>query len=78
MHTRAQLCPSVGNEEEWLTLGRSWSTPEIPLELHNSVEHDVGFLSYPFMDELKVSVSTLKPRRFITSELIMIDVVYLA
>lgn len=57
MHTRAELCPSVGNKDEWLTLGRSWSTPEIPLELHNSVEHDVGFLSYPFMDELKVSVS---------------------
>ena len=66
MHTRAQLCPSVGNEEEWLTLGRSWSTPEIPLELHNSVEHDVGFLSYPFMDELEVLVldSKCMPSRF--------------
>ncbi|KAH9948114.1 glycoside hydrolase family 88 protein [Amylocystis lapponica] len=58
MHTRAQLCPAnSGNETQWLELGRQWSTPEIPLEAKNKVEHDVGFLSYPFVDELAVDSS---------------------
>ncbi|KAI9056950.1 glycoside hydrolase family 88 protein [Trametes sanguinea] len=56
MHERAQICGSkAGNAEQWLELGRSWSTPEIPLETHTTVGHDVGFVSYPFMDEIKVN-----------------------
>ncbi|KAI0373266.1 d-4,5 unsaturated-glucuronyl hydrolase-like protein [Pilatotrama ljubarskyi] len=56
MHERTKLCGArAGNAEEWLTLGRAWSTGEIPLETHTGVGHDVGFLSYPFMDELKVN-----------------------
>lgn len=57
MHERTKLCgPRAGSELQWLTLGRAWSTGEIPLETHTGVGHDVGFLSYPFMDELTVFV----------------------
>lgn len=57
MHERTHLCGSkAGSASQWLELGRAWSTPEIPLETHTGVGHDVGFLSYPFMDELKVFV----------------------
>ncbi|EIW60767.1 d-4,5 unsaturated-glucuronyl hydrolase-like protein [Trametes versicolor FP-101664 SS1] len=56
MHERTKLCgSSAGSASQWLTLGRAWSTGEIPLETHTGVGHDVGFLSYPFMDELKVN-----------------------
>ncbi|OJT11143.1 Unsaturated glucuronyl hydrolase, partial [Trametes pubescens] len=56
MHERTTLCGSrAGSASQWLTLGRAWSTGEIPLEAHTGVGHDVGFLSYPFMDELKVN-----------------------
>ena len=58
MHQRAQLCPTAnsGNAEQWLELGRAWSTAEIPLEQTNTLGHDVGFVSYPFMLELQVYV----------------------
>lgn len=57
MHSRAQLCEwGTGNASQWLTLGRQWSAPETPLETNNTVGHDVGFLSYPFVDELEVFV----------------------
>jgi len=57
MHTRAQLCGwGAKNATEWSTLGRQWSTAEVPLETKNTVGHDVGFLSYPFVDELAVFV----------------------
>ncbi|OCH85221.1 d-4,5 unsaturated-glucuronyl hydrolase-like protein [Obba rivulosa] len=56
MHKRAQLCPSIsGNASQWLELGRSWSTGEISLEHNNTLGHDVGFVSYPFMLELGVN-----------------------
>ncbi|KAI0948640.1 hypothetical protein AcV7_009320 [Taiwanofungus camphoratus] len=56
MHSRAQLCEwGTGNASQWLTLGRQWSAPETPLETNNTVGHDVGFLSYPFVDELEVN-----------------------
>ena len=55
MHDRANLCPSnAGDASQWLDLGRTWATPEIPLEINTSVGHDVGFLSFPFVDELAV------------------------
>ncbi|KAI0792824.1 glycoside hydrolase family 88 protein [Abortiporus biennis] len=63
LHTRAQLCAkSSGNdgglsETDWLGLGRTWSAAEVPSETKTSVGHDVGFLSFPFMDELAINPS---------------------
>ena len=56
MHRRTQLCrdTDVGDGAQWLELGRTWATPEIPLEHNNHLEHDVGFVSFPFQDELVV------------------------
>ena len=54
---RAALCPRSMNgttRKRWLDIARSSATGEIPLELHASVGHDVGFLSFPFVDELTV------------------------
>lgn len=58
LNTRLTLCPdSQGlNATDWLTEARQWSTPEIPLETNNTQGHDVGFLSFPFQEELKVYV----------------------
>ncbi|KAI0713492.1 d-4,5 unsaturated-glucuronyl hydrolase-like protein [Earliella scabrosa] len=56
MHERTKLCRTsdVGDAAQWLELGQTWATGSIPLEVRNSVGHDVGFLSYPFLDELKI------------------------
>jgi len=57
MYERASFCPhSLGETsgDQWLEFGRAWSTGEIPLEIKTGVGHDVGFLSYPFVDELHV------------------------
>jgi hypothetical protein len=43
------------NIADWLTLGRSTSNGLIPLELVNTVGHDVGFLSFPFVEELAIN-----------------------
>jgi hypothetical protein len=54
---RAALCPNSmygTTRKQWLDIARSSATGEIPLELHTSVGHDVGFLSLPFVDELAV------------------------
>jgi len=56
LHARSTLCSQdVGNlkETDWLGLGRMWSAAEVPLEFKTGVGHDVGFLSFPFMDELE-------------------------
>jgi len=57
LHTRTQLCTGQGSGEgtDWIGLGRVWSAAEIPLETKNSVGHDVGFLSFPFVQELLVN-----------------------
>ncbi|KAI0052923.1 glycoside hydrolase family 88 protein [Auriscalpium vulgare] len=58
MHERAHLCPkSLGGvpAAKWLELGRSSSTGIIPLENHTTVGHAVGFLAYPFVDELQIN-----------------------
>ncbi|EIN08034.1 d-4,5 unsaturated-glucuronyl hydrolase-like protein [Punctularia strigosozonata HHB-11173 SS5] len=58
MQDRSTLCPkSVANTKgaDWVDLGRAWSTAEIPLEINTGVGHDVGFLSFPFVDELAVN-----------------------
>ncbi|TCD62398.1 hypothetical protein EIP91_006952, partial [Steccherinum ochraceum] len=57
LHTRSQLCQRDAGklkETDWLALGRMWSAAEVPSETHTGVGHDVGFLSFPFMDELNV------------------------
>lgn len=56
---RASICPCTLNgttATQWLEIGRSYATGEIPLEIHTSVGHDVGFLSFPFVDELTMYV----------------------
>ncbi|KAJ7243362.1 glycoside hydrolase family 88 protein [Mycena haematopus] len=59
LNTRKNLCgatPANGlKAANWLTLGRSASTGLIPLELHNNQGHDVGFLSFPFVEELAIN-----------------------
>ena len=59
MYERTKLCTQsdVGDADQWLQLGRTWATPEIPLEaVNHNLQHDVGFVSFPFMDELLVYV----------------------
>ena len=59
LETRRRLChgPGAGNADtNWVDLARSWSTPEVSLEVVNHVKHDVGFLSYPFVQELLLYV----------------------
>lgn len=56
LHARAQLCRwPAANAAQWLALGRRWSAAEVPLAADNTVGHDVGFLSYPFVAELAVN-----------------------
>ncbi|KAJ7043078.1 glycoside hydrolase family 88 protein [Mycena alexandri] len=59
LNTRQKLCgatPSNGlAAANWLTLGRSLSNGLIPLEAHNNQGHDVGFLSFPFVQELIIN-----------------------
>ena len=62
LNTRRQLChsSSAGDANaDWVGLGRSWSTAEVPLEVKNHVGHDVGFLSYPFIRSGAPIVRTL-------------------
>jgi hypothetical protein len=55
MNTRRQLCPDAdASQSDWVALGRAWSLPLVPIETHNTVQHDVGFISYPFQEELLV------------------------
>ncbi|KAF7359238.1 Glycoside hydrolase family 88 protein [Mycena sanguinolenta] len=59
LNTRKNLCGATSanglNAADWLTLGRSASNGLIPLELHNTQGHDVGFLSFPFVEELTIN-----------------------
>ncbi|KIJ44224.1 glycoside hydrolase family 88 protein [Sphaerobolus stellatus SS14] len=57
LDTRAKLCPSFKTQTDFLGLGRTWSQGEVPLETDSGLDHDVGFLSYPFMHELLVNPS---------------------
>ncbi|KAI5125003.1 hypothetical protein M0805_007427 [Coniferiporia weirii] len=53
LNTRTSLCPEDGlNSTDWVGQARRWSTPEISLETNNTQGHDVGFLSFPFQEEL--------------------------
>jgi hypothetical protein len=53
MQTREDLCPSVASGHDFLALGRSWTGGLVPLQSKNTVGHDVGFLSMPFLAELE-------------------------
>lgn len=53
LYTRNFFCP---DGIDWLALGRSSAGPLVPLEAKNTLGHDVGFLSYPFVDEISVFV----------------------
>jgi hypothetical protein len=53
LHTRNRFCP---DDVDWLALGRASAGPLVPLEAKNTLGHDVGFLSYPFVDEIAVFV----------------------
>ncbi|KAJ3564120.1 hypothetical protein NP233_g8509 [Leucocoprinus birnbaumii] len=59
LNTRKQLCGATQSNQlgiaDWVALGRSASTGEIPLETSNHQGHDVGFLSFPFIQELLVN-----------------------
>ena len=57
---RATICLSSLNDTtatQWLEIARSSATGEVPLETHTSVGHDLGFLSFPFADELNMYVT---------------------
>lgn len=58
MNARSVMCANSQTSDEtlngtdWLNLARSWASPEVTLESNNSLGHDVGFVSFPFQDEL--------------------------
>lgn len=60
LHQRTKLCGATNSNglgaADWLALGRSTSAALASLTKRNSVGHDVGFLSFPYVDELKLSV----------------------
>jgi len=59
LNTRKQLCgatPANGlNMADWLSLGRSASNGLLSLNANNGIGHDVGFISFPFVEELVVN-----------------------
>lgn len=61
LNTRKNLCGASDTNRlgtaDWLALSRAASTGLIPLEVETSVGHDVGFLSFPFVEELIVNPS---------------------
>lgn len=56
LNTRKTLCGATPNNglgiADWLELGREASAALVPLEIKNGQGHDVGFLSFPFVEEL--------------------------
>ncbi|ESK94259.1 glycoside hydrolase family 88 protein [Moniliophthora roreri MCA 2997] len=57
MHTRQTLCPGDqgGQGIDWIEWGRRASTGLANLPGHNTQGHDVGFLSFPFIEELAIN-----------------------
>lgn len=53
LNSRNRFCP---DNVDWLALGRASAGPLVALEAKNTLGHDVGFLSYPFVDEISVFV----------------------
>lgn len=62
LDTRNKLCKKASAADktlsgtDWVGLGRQWSAAEVPLQVKTGVGHDVGFLSFPFTDELAMYV----------------------
>jgi hypothetical protein len=55
LNSRAKRCPkSYAAKYDWLELGRKWSEGLVQIETVNNVQHDVGFISFPFQQELLV------------------------
>ncbi|KAL5527581.1 hypothetical protein ACEPAG_6382 [Sanghuangporus baumii] len=55
LNTRVGLCnDSTLLGTDWLSEARRWSSAEVPLEAQNTQGHDVGFLSFPFVQELLI------------------------
>jgi hypothetical protein len=56
LNTRKTVCGATAanglGSADWVNLGRAASNGLIPLETHNNQGHDVGFLSFPFVQEL--------------------------
>ena len=55
LNTRASLC-GTSDGPGWLALGRTLSDGIVPIEVVNTLEHDVGFVSFPFVDEYLLCV----------------------
>lgn len=57
LNERLGICPTDDlKATDWLLLGQTWSAAEVPSETKTGVGHDVGFLSFPFIEELAVYV----------------------
>jgi hypothetical protein len=55
LQERLALCPTDDlKAADWLSLAQRWSSAEVPLETKTGVGHDVGFLSFPFIEELSL------------------------
>ncbi|KAG7453040.1 glucuronyl hydrolase [Guyanagaster necrorhizus] len=58
LETRQSLCEATSanglNAADWAELGRQTSAGLAPLTTSNSVGHDVGFLSFPYVEELSI------------------------
>ena len=52
MDRRSELCPKTVDQVDWVDLGQVWSADLTKLLVRNSVGHDVGFISFPFVNEL--------------------------
>lgn len=52
MNRRSELCPNTVDQADWVNLGQMWAADLTRLLIKNSVGHDVGFISFPFVDEL--------------------------
>lgn len=63
LNERKTVCPATAAnglaQADWLNLGRSISTGLIPLTIKTGVGHDLGFLSFPFVDEYDLYVPSL-------------------
>lgn len=60
---RQEMCNSTHSSQNsgghWLSLGRSLAGPLANLDASHGIGHDLGFISYPFIQELMVWVSQL-------------------
>ncbi|KAF9650840.1 glycoside hydrolase family 88 protein [Thelephora ganbajun] len=65
MNRRSELCPTTVDKVDWVNLGQVWSADLTRLLIRNSVGHDIGFISFPFVDEL-----TIHPNNETTAEII--------